>query len=128
MNRVLAWTLTLIVGLSGCLAATTPSPAPEDQAPGTWRTLAPMPSARQEVAVAEAGGKVYVIGGFGEWYAPSDTVDVYDPATDRWAAKAAMPTARHGIGAVAIDRLIYVPGGGTRPGPCRSSVLEAFEP
>lgn len=33
-----------------------------------------------------------------------------------------------GLGAVAVGRRIYVPGGGIRPGPGRSSILEAFEP
>ncbi len=99
--------------------------------------------------MAEAGGKVYVIGGFGEGYEPTardhlaavalggkvyapfrifNATEVYDPATDRWSAKAPMPTARHGMGAVAVGRRIYVPGGGIRPGPGRTSVLEAFEP
>jgi len=31
---------------------------------GTWRTLAPLPTPRTGVAVAELGGKIYVIGGF----------------------------------------------------------------
>jgi hypothetical protein len=30
-----------------------------------WTMGAPMPSARTEVAVAELGGKIYVVGGFG---------------------------------------------------------------
>ena len=52
--------------LAGCLGTTTDSPAPIDiQSPGTWTPLAPMPTARQEVAVAELNGRVFVIGGFG---------------------------------------------------------------
>ena len=35
------------------------------QVSGRWSTGAPMPSVRSEVAVAEVGGKVYVVGGFG---------------------------------------------------------------
>ena len=35
------------------------------QVSGRWATGAPMPSARSEVAVAEVGGNVYVVGGFG---------------------------------------------------------------
>jgi hypothetical protein len=31
------------------------------QATGEWATGAPMPSERSEVAVAEAGGKIYVV-------------------------------------------------------------------
>ena len=40
--------------LASCVGRTTDSPAPIDiQTPGAWTSLAPMPSARQEVAVAE---------------------------------------------------------------------------
>ena len=35
------------------------------QSIGRWSAGAPMPSARTEVAVAEVGGKIYVVGGFG---------------------------------------------------------------
>jgi hypothetical protein len=34
------------------------------QGTGRWTTGTPMPSARTEIAVAEAGGKIYVVGGF----------------------------------------------------------------
>jgi hypothetical protein len=34
------------------------------QSIGRWSTGAPMPSARTEVAVAEVGGNIYVVGGF----------------------------------------------------------------
>jgi hypothetical protein len=59
------------LGAAGLLSAiiacgvTQNSPAPVDTAPGTWTRLASMPSVRQEVAVGEAGGRIYVIGGFG---------------------------------------------------------------
>ena len=32
---------------------------------GRWIISTPMPSSRTEVAVAEVGGKIYVVGGFG---------------------------------------------------------------
>jgi hypothetical protein len=34
------------------------------QGTGRWTTGTPMPSARTEIAVAEVGGKIYVVGGF----------------------------------------------------------------
>ena len=40
-----------------------------------------MPSARTEVAVAEVGGKIYVVGGFGG----ERELEVYDSAADRWS-------------------------------------------
>jgi Kelch motif len=43
-----------------------------------------MPSARTEIAEAEVGGKIYVVGGFrGE-----RELEVYDPAAVRWSRAA----------------------------------------
>jgi hypothetical protein len=51
------------------------------QGTGRWTTGTPMPSARTEIAVAEVGGKIYVVGGFrGE-----RELEIYDPSTDRWS-------------------------------------------
>ena len=56
------------------------------QGVGRWTTGSPMPSARTEVAVAEVGGKIYVVGGFrGE-----RELEVYDPAADRWSRGASI--------------------------------------
>jgi hypothetical protein len=50
------------------------------QGTGRWTTGMPMPSSRTEIAVAEVGGKIYVVGGFrGE-----RELEIYDPSTDRW--------------------------------------------
>src|SRR2546428_13726786 len=65
-GRPLGALITVGLILVGCLGKTTDSPAPIDiLSPGTWTPLAPMPTARQEVAVAELNGRVFVIGGFG---------------------------------------------------------------
>ena len=45
------------------------------------------PSERTEVAVAEVGGKIYVVGGFGG----QRELEIYDPAADRWSRGAAIP-------------------------------------
>jgi N-acetylneuraminic acid mutarotase len=102
--------LTLVLG--GCLGKTTDSPAPIDiQSPGTWIGLAPMPSARQEVAVAELNGKVFVIGGFGAGAEPVATVEVYDPVTDRWETRPPLPAPTHHAAAAAIGGRLFVAGG-----------------
>ncbi len=49
------------VGMSG------PEP-PALQGQGCWHYRAPLPHARSEVAVAEVGGKVYVIGGYADGF------------------------------------------------------------
>ena|ERR1700693_2166992 len=41
---------------------------PPLQGQGSWRYLAPLPHARVEVALAEAGGKIYVLGGYAEGF------------------------------------------------------------
>jgi hypothetical protein len=67
------------------------------QGTGRWTTGTPMPSARTEIAVAEVGGKIYVVGGFrGE-----RELEIYDPAADRWSRGAAIPRALHHAAAVA---------------------------
>ena len=53
--------------------------------PGNWQIRAPLPSSRTEVAAAEIGGKIYVIGGYGK---NGDLVEAYDPRKDRWQRRA----------------------------------------
>src|SRR5260370_20760205 len=108
--------------LAGCLGATTQSSAPVDQlAPGTWASFAPLPTARQEVAVATLHGQVWVIGGFGATAEPTATAEHYDPATNTWTARPSLPVAVHHAAAVTVgDRLFGLrgyPGGRVRWGP-----------
>jgi hypothetical protein len=49
------------------------------QGTGRWGAGTAMPSQRTEVAVAEVGGKIYVVGGFGG----ERELEIYDPETDR---------------------------------------------
>ncbi|MBI3077822.1 MAG: galactose oxidase, partial [Deltaproteobacteria bacterium] len=97
--------------MARCLAAALligTVPGAFGQGGGTWATRAPMPSARTEVAVVEAGGKIYVIGGFGQ---SGDLVEEYDPSSDRWRRRASLPRPLHHVGAAAIAGRIYVIGG-----------------
>ena len=83
---------------------------------GTWSQAAAPAEPRQEVGVAEAGGKIYLIGGFGAGGSIRDTVEVYDPATNRWSLAAPLPTALHHLGAVGLNGKVYVAGGYTASG------------
>src|SRR5262245_45081047 len=74
---------------------------------GHWTIGTPMPSARTEVAVAEVGGKIYVVGGFGG----ERELEIYDTATDRWSRGAAIPRALHHAAAVGWQGKLYVVGG-----------------
>lgn len=104
----------LVCALAGCLGASTSSPAPIDiAAPGTWRSLAPLPTPRQEVAVAALGDHVWVIGGFGATAEPTATVESYDPATDTWTARPPLPEPVHHAAAVTVGERLFVLGGYT---------------
>ena len=83
-----------------------------------WEVRAPMLEARQEVAVAELDGRMYVVGGFRASppgtqlpVEPVATVEVYDPATDTWEFVAPLPTPLHHTAAVGVDGRLYVMGG-----------------
>src|SRR5438034_1285967 len=77
------------------------------QGSGRWTTGTPMPSARTEIAVAEASAKIYVVGGFrGE-----RELEIYDPSADRWSRGASIPRALHHAAAVGLNGKLYVIGG-----------------
>ena len=100
------------VVLAGCVGASTQSSAPVDVAtPGAWTSLAPLPTPRQEVAVAALRGHVWVIGGFGGSAEPTPTVESYDPATDTWTERTALPEAVHHAAAVVVGDRLFVIGG-----------------
>ena len=107
--------LLALVGLAtGCLGRLTDSPAPIDQkAPGRWTQLTPMPTARQEVAVAAYGGRVWVIGGFGGNAEPVDTVETYDPTLNLWETRVPLPVPVHHAAAAVVGDRLFVIGGYT---------------
>src|SRR3972149_6150830 len=112
--RICVTLLVTAAAVGGCIGATTPSGAPpDDKTPGRWAVLAPMPSARQELAVAEVGGKVYAVGGFGDSYEPVETVEAYDPTADRWEKRAPLPIAVHHPAAGPLGGKLYALGGFT---------------
>lgn len=112
--RTIVPLLVLAVLASGCIGATTESEAPVDQlAPGAWTSLASMPTARQEVAVASLDGKVWVIGGFGPGAEPVGTVEIYDPAANRWEEHPPLPAPLHHASAGVVGDRLFVVGGYT---------------
>jgi N-acetylneuraminic acid mutarotase len=76
-----------------------------------WSTLAPLPVPRQETAVAELNGRVYVVGGMLSDGSTTATVEAYDPATDQWTTVAPLPAPRHHTNAAAVAGKLYVLGG-----------------
>ena len=84
------------------------SQVPLEPPRGKWEIRAPMPSARTEVAAAELGGKIYVMGGYEK---NSDLLEEYDPLKDNWRRRASLPRPLHHVGAAAVGGKIYVIGG-----------------
>lgn len=98
--------------LGACLMASFIGP-PGRVSSGSWLALAALSDPRQEVAVAELGGRIYVIGGLRGDRSTADTVEVYDPAADRWTLAAPLPLPLHHAGAAAVNGKLYVIGGFT---------------
>jgi len=123
--------VTVALVLAGCVGATMDSAAPVDQsAAGTWATRAPLPTARQEVAVAALGELIYVIGGFGAAAEPVATVEAYDVAADRWQARSPYRMPVHHAAAAVVGGRLYVVGGytGGRVGWLRLASLHEYDP
>jgi N-acetylneuraminic acid mutarotase len=103
----------LLPGIAACLAllglasaATAQSPAP-----GQWGMRAPTLEPLSELAVAEANGKLYLMGGYPENRVTARTVQVYDIATDTWAYGPQLPLPNnHGM-AASVNGKIYLIGG-----------------
>lgn len=96
---------------------------------GEWRTAAPAPTKRTEVAAGTVSDKIYVVGGFAKpglghamSLAITPALEVYDPATDRWTAKTPLPVGLHHVGLGVIGGRLYVVGG------YKQSGLSAWRP
>jgi hypothetical protein len=72
---------------------------------------APVPEALSELAVAEANGKLYLMGGYPQNRLTVRTVQIYDIATDSWTYGPLLPQRNnHGM-AAAVNGKIYLIGG-----------------
>ena len=87
-----------------------------------------MPTARQYLAVAASGTRLFALGGMDvasngtlEIY---DTLEIYESATDSWSAAAPMPTARYGLAAAIVGNTLFALGG---MGPFPLDVVEAYD-
>ncbi|HLE81404.1 MAG TPA: hypothetical protein VJA25_08935, partial [Dehalococcoidia bacterium] len=115
---MLAIIASLLLVTSACSSTV---PAPAGTSPGTvattvgsnlpggaWARLAPLPTARGEVAAAELSGKIYVIGGLGPGASANEE---YDPAADAWRKRADIPQPVDHAAAVSLEGKLYVIGG-----------------
>jgi N-acetylneuraminic acid mutarotase len=78
------------------------------QGGGTWQVAAPLPNARNHLASAVLGGKIYAIGGqhgHNETLVTQRDVHVWDPERpDRWQQVASLP---YGVGHAGNTALVY---------------------
>lgn len=74
-------------------------------AAGSWTMVSDFDEKRHENAFVQAGDKFYLLGG-----RESNTVKIYDPATETWSDGADAPMQLHHFQAVEKDGLIYVVG------------------
>src|SRR5262249_27951751 len=84
---------------------------PQSTRDGEWLTLAPMPTARQEISIAGLRGKIYVIAGFYINHKSTNTVEVYDPKSDSWSSAAPLPIVTNHNAAAVADGTLYSFGG-----------------
>lgn len=109
------------VGASGTISVTVASGAQANASAlvltrvpadlGEWGQRAPLLQANSEFALAEANGKLYVMGGYPSNRVTSRTVQIYDIASDRWTFGPQLPQPNnHGM-AAAVSGKIYLIGG-----------------
>lgn len=117
-----------VVGGSLSDAANTPVHEAYDPATDTWQTLAPIPTARDHLAVVAMDGRTLALGGRvnGDPAFNLAVTEIYDPATDSWTEAAPMPTARSGVASAVLDDRVYVFGGETRR--ITFDTVEAYDP
>src|SRR5215218_118722 len=78
-----------------------------------WKTRAPLPLARSEVAAAALGTQVAVVGGFLADGSSSARVDLYRMKTDTWTRAPDLPApVNHSTAAVLGGRLVVAGGSG----------------
>src|SRR5262249_8595008 len=106
-----------LIGLYLILPASAQSAQTEPDR-GGWRTAAPAPTKRTEVAAVTSHDKIYVIGGVEPpglgnvlTFAITPAGEEYDPSADRWTSKKPMPVGLHHVGIGVAGGRIYVIGG-----------------
>lgn len=107
------------------LLATTLPLAAQDA--GEWAHRAELLAPNSEFAVAELGGRLYILGGYPASRETVRTVQVYDIASDQWSFGPDLPTPNnHGM-AVAVNGRVFLIGGQTSAAGGDSYVDTVYE-
>ena len=114
VNAASTASVTVAVGAEANASAFVLTRAPIP--PGGWGVRANLIDNNSEFALAEANGKIYVMGGYPPEMGPNrtkSTVQIYDIAGDRWSLGPQLPQPNnHGM-AAAVNGKIYMIGGQT---------------
>jgi len=120
-NLGLAAAFSLALGLSATGVSAMHAPAPE------WGSRAGLIEPNSEFAVAETGGRIFVLGGYPASRETVRTVQIYDVATDSWTLGPPLPAPNnHGM-AVSAGGKIYLIGGQTTAQGSGSYVDTVYE-
>jgi Kelch motif/Galactose oxidase, central domain len=90
-----------------------------------WRSAAPVPLPRTEVAAAAVGGEIAVVGGYLADGSTSRRVDFYDPSAGSWRRGPDLPVAVNHAMAATVRGRLYVVGGYGSAGPLRAAFVLA---
>lgn len=105
----------------------TDSPAPRAENPGGWAPKAPLPLPRSEMAWATVmGGRLRLVGGYGEQRVDRPYHQVYDPGTDAWSEAAPLPRGANHVGVAVLDGRLYAIGGHTEQNRKPDALCFAF--
>jgi len=91
-----------------------------------WTALQDASARRRKACAFEAGGSLYVVGGFDASTSPLDSMERYDPVTDTWTSMPPMPTARGGMGVAVLENEVFL-FGGEISGGAKTGVVEVYD-
>ncbi len=125
MSKVLQSVITVLSMIAVVLIFIPAGLSQMPQSP--WKKAAPFPEPDEELYSVVAGGKMYVIGGWGEGKARGVNYE-YDPATDKWTKKRSMPRPAHHAALAAYNGKIYAFGGFVPPEGAQIPTGGAWQP
>lgn len=90
----------------------TESPAKRANSPGIWKSKAPLPIPRSEMAWATVrDGRMHLLGGYGEQRVDRNYHHIYDPGLDQWLEGPLLPLGANHVGVCVVDGHLYAIGG-----------------
>ncbi len=99
-----------------------------DPETNTWKTLSPMPTARDHLTVSVEGKKLYAVGGRIKvnYNHNLDINEAFDAETGNWNQLAPLPTPRSGITSQVLEGMVHIFGGESAKGTFVEN--EAYDP